>query len=350
MRKNIKLLIAGFVFLASAYVVVQLFVPLHFDDRPVEVLIPEGTSFRQALDILIQTGLMRDKNVFIILGRLTGADRKIRAGYYSFREKMMPIQVYDLLKKGKIIEYDVTIVEGDSLAEIGEKLASFGLVSAEEFNSLSRDREFLRSLFVEAPSLEGYLFPQTYRIPKGALPQTIMRVMVQKLREEYNEKLKQRTKTMGWTEHEALTLASIIEKEAVVDTERTIISAVYHNRMKKGMPLQADPTAVYGVKSSKQKILKKDLLNKTDYNTYVIAGLPPGPIASPGLKSIVAALYPANVPYFYFVSKRDGTHHFSETLEEHLDAIRRVKAQKEQAPEQDDTVSESSEEEPQRKS
>jgi UPF0755 protein len=135
-----------------------------------------------------------------------------------------------------------------------------------------------------------------------------------------------------------------------VDTERTIISAVYHNRMKKGMPLQADPTAVYGVKSAKQKILKKDLLNKTDYNTYVIEGLPPGPIASPGLKSIVAALYPANVPYFYFVSKRDGTHHFSETLEEHLDAIRKVKAQKEQAPEEDGTVSESSEEAPQRKS
>jgi UPF0755 protein len=138
-------------------------------------------------------------------------------------------------------------------------------------------------------------------------------------------------KELGWSENKVLVLASIIEKEAVTDEERPIISAVYQNRINKGMPLQADPTAIYGVKSSKLKITKDDLKNQTDYNTYVIKGLPPGPIASPGIKSITAALYPAKVPYLYFVSQNNGTHHFSVTWEEHSAAVKRIRAARDAA-------------------
>jgi UPF0755 protein len=152
--------------------------------------------------------------------------------------------------------------------------------------------------------------------------------MIDRMREKYSHELLARTEEIGMTERKVLTLASIIEKEAVVDSERPLISAVYHNRLKKNMLLQADPTAIYGIKSSREKITSKDLQRKTLYNTYVIKGLPPGPIASPGIKSIIAALYPAVVPYVYFVSNNDGSHQFSVTAKEHLAAVKSYREKK----------------------
>ena len=210
--------------------------------------------------------------------------------------------------------------------EIGPKLAERKLISSRDFNDLVTDDDFLESLNIDAPSIEGYIFPQTYKIPKGTSPKSVLRGMINKLREEFTVQFRERAKIMGWSENQILTMASIIEKEAITDNERATISAVYHNRIKKKMPLQADPTAIYGVKSSKLRITRNDLRKKTAYNTYVIKGLPPGPIASPGIKSITAALYPAKVPYLYFVSQKNGTHYFSKTWEEHSAAIRRIRA------------------------
>ncbi|MFA5353209.1 MAG: endolytic transglycosylase MltG [Thermodesulfovibrionales bacterium] len=325
MKKNIAIIIATLPVAFFAYVAIQLTVPLSLG-KPVEVAIPEGTTYRQAITILDSRNLIRDRYLFLALGRLTGGDRKIRAGYYTFWDHITPLQVFDRLRKGRIIEYDITVVEGESLAEIGQRLTAKGILAPDQFHSLTTDREFLTSLQIDAPSLEGYLFPQTYRIPKGAAPGSVLKLMVRKMREEYSAAMVKRTRDMGWTEREILTLASIIEREAVMDKERPIISAVYHNRIKKGMPLQADPTAIYGVKSYKEKITLKDLKKKTEYNTYVIKGLPPGPIACPGKKSIVAALYPAEVPYLYFVSRGDGTHWFTNSFSEHEAAIREVRA------------------------
>ena len=160
-------------------------------------------------------------------------------------------------------------------------------------------------------------------------PEDAIGMMINKMREKYSDKLKDRAADIGLSEREVLTLASIIEKEAVTDEERPLISAVYHNRLKKKMRLQADPTAIYGIKSSKEKITSDDLKRKTPYNTYVIKGLPPGPIASPGMKSIMAALYPADVPYIYFVSNNDGTHQFSVTMGEHQAAVQEYRKKKE---------------------
>ena len=230
------------------------------------------------------------------------------------------------LKEGKIIEYEVTIVEGDSLPEIGTKLAAAKIMTIDSLINLSVTATFSGSRELIPRAWRGHLFPQTYKIPKGVNPRTVLKDMVSLSREAYTDELRARTKKIGWNENSVLTLASIIEKEAVTDEERPIISAVYHNRINLGMPLQADPTAIYGVKSSKLKITRNDLKKRTDYNTYAIRGLPPGPIASPGIKSIIAALYPAKVPYLYFVSQNNGTHYFSKTMAEHSAAIRRIRS------------------------
>lgn len=304
------------------YVAFQLLRPLPVGNKNIEVGIPKGATFREAVEIFSEENLVRDKTLFIVIGRITGMDRKIRAGYYSIHRSMSLVDLLKALRKGRIIEYEITIVEGDSLREIAEKLSEKGIADKENFQDLSFDRDFLASYAIDAPSLEGYLFPDTYKIPKGMDPEDALGIMINKMREKYSDKLKDRASEIGLSEREVLTLASIIEKEAATDEERPLISAVYHNRLRKKIRLQADPTAIYGIKSSKEKITSEDLKRKTPYNTYAIKGLPPGPIASPGIKSIMAALFPADAPYIYFVSNNDGTHQFSVTINEHQAAVR----------------------------
>jgi UPF0755 protein len=174
---------------------------------------------------------------------------------------------------------------------------------------------------VDAPSLEGYLYPDTYKFSKGIKPETIFKRMVQRLKENFDEPLRKRSEELGMSENEVLALASIIEREAIYDIERPKISAVYHNRLKKNMRLQADPTVLYGVKKRWKRIRYRDLKRETPYNTYRFKGLPPGPIASPGIKSIRAALYPSDDDYLYFVAKNNGWHYFSKSNAEHSKAV-----------------------------
>jgi UPF0755 protein len=327
-------LIEIIVLLFCIYISIQLFVPSNIGNINIEVHIPEGSTYRQAIEILSKNRLLRDKNLFLFIGKITFVDKRIKAGYYSFWGNMSPYEIFKKLVEGKIIESNITIIEGDSLSEIAEKLEKNNIMTVETFESLSKNKNFLKSLNIDAPSLEGYLFPETYRIPKGSKPEAVLTLMVNMLRKNFDESMISRMKELNMSENQILTLASIIEKEAVVDEERPIIAAVYHNRLKRGMPLQADPTAIYGIKSYKSKITRRDLQNKTRYNTYVIRGLPPGPICSAGIKSIRAALFPADVPYLYFVSNRDGTHYFSKTLDEHIRAIKRIAEQRQTAEEE----------------
>lgn len=324
---KIKLILAAFFFIltVSVYLSLQLLVFTTAEDSLMEIEIHRGASYKQALSELADNNLIRDSFIFLVIGKISGLDKKIRAGFYLFKGRLTPWQVFKKLLAGEVIEYWVTINEGDSLFEIGKKLEMSGLIRYETFIDLSTDEELLESNNIHAPNIEGYLFPDTYRLPKGASPEYIIGIMINKLRKEYSGNLKERERELGWNENKVLTLASIIEREAVVDEERAIISGVFHNRLKIKMPLQADPTAIYGLKSFGDKITREDLKIKSPYNTYIISGLPPGPIASPGIKSIIAALYPANVPYLYFVSKRDGTHFFSKTLKEHNEAINKAR-------------------------
>lgn len=320
MKKKI-IIPAALFFLFSLYIAIRLFSALPLGNKPIEFEIKRGSTFRQAVEALAEKGLARDKWVILLLGKITGIDHRIKAGYYTLWGSMSPYEIFTALRSGKVKEYELTVVPGDSLLEIADKISALNITDARDFIRLCSDKSFVSSLDIEAPSLEGYLFPDTYKFPKGLNAEEVVVLMVNRLWEKYDPDMIWQTYELGLTEREILTMASIIEKEAVVDEERPVIAAVYYNRLKKKMPLQADPTATYGIKSSKEKIYKADLLRKTRYNTYVIKGLPPGPIASPGFKSIEAALNPEKVPYLYFVSNNDGTHKFSETLSSHNQAV-----------------------------
>ncbi len=322
MKRKDALIIAGFLFLVGIiYLYIQLFVPVRVAHDRFEILVPKGMSFRAVVEMLYEKRLIRDRNLFIILGRITGLDRKFRYGYYEFIGSVSPADVLRKLLSGDIEEYEITVVEGSTIADLAVSLEEKGIVKRERFLELSKDRDLLKELSIDAPSLEGYLFPATYRIPKGTDAEDIIRFMVNTTR-RFISPYVERAAEIGLNERELLTLASIIEKEARVDHERPLISAVYHNRLKKGMKLQADPTAVYDLKGTKKFVTRKDLLRRSRYNTYIHKGLPPGPIAAPGLKSIIAAVSPADVPYLYFVSNNDGTHTFSVRFDEHRLAVK----------------------------
>lgn len=313
-------IIFSFVTLLGLISYVNFLMPLSSEDKWKEILIPEGYTYSQGINILKEEGMIKNEFVFLVLSKITATDRKLLAGYYNLNTSMTPLEVFNRLRKGMIVQFVIPIPEGSTLEDIKLKLQKKDLIDEESWQ-LVEDEEFLASLNIDAPSLEGYLYPDTYNFAKGADPRDIFRMMVQRLGEEFDESLRKRAEELGMSAKEILTLASIIEKEAIFNRERPLISAVYHNRLKKNMRLQADPTVVYGIKRMQDGISKKDLKRKTPYNTYVINGLPPGPIASPGIKSIKAALYPADVDYLYFVSKNNGAHYFSKTGEEHLKAV-----------------------------
>jgi UPF0755 protein len=328
MKRDISILFVCILAIFVIYSAADFLSPLPIGNKSIEIEIPRGSTFTQAVEILSKERLVRDKKLFLLIGRISGMDRKIKAGYYSIRGPLNPLTIFRMLKKGQIIEYEITVVEGDSLREIGKKLSEKNIINEEDFKELSSDEDFLSSHEIDAPTFEGYLFPDTYKVPKGMDPEETIDLMIDRMREKYSDELRGRAAELGLSEREVLTLASIIEKEAETDAERPLISAVYHNRLRKGILLQADPTSIYGIKSSGERITEKDIRRKTPYNTYVIKGLPPGPIASPGIKSIRAALYPAKVPYMFFVSNNDGTHTFSVTPAEHQVAVEMYRKKK----------------------
>ncbi|HBH61791.1 MAG TPA: endolytic transglycosylase MltG [Nitrospiraceae bacterium] len=318
--KEIIAIIVSLIFFVTVYIVIYLIMPVSSENKWKEVEIPQGASYSRGIDILANEGFIKNKPVFHLIGRLARTDRTMKAGYYNLNTVMTPLEIFDRLRKGMIVEFTITIPEGSNLDDIRLKLKEFGLVNDDSWQ-LTKDSSFLASLNITAPSIEGYIFPDSYNFAKGTDPKYIFAIMVQRMREKFNEPLMKRANQIGMTENEVLTLASIIEKEAVYDSERPLISAVYHNRLRKNMRLQADPTVLYGVRYRWGRILYSDLMRVTPYNTYVIKGLPPGPIASPGIKSIQAALNPDKAGYLFFVSMNNGRHYFSYTGKEHVKAV-----------------------------
>lgn len=332
MTKNIKdfliITLVGLIIAGLIHFYIVLFLPLSPGGEWKEIVISKGMNFKEITATLKKEGIIKWEYAFDIFGRTYGITKKVRSGYYSLSSSMSMIGILRTFKKGMIIEYSLTIPEGMAIEDIAEIIEKVGLVKKEGFTSITNDRGFVKSFGFEAKSLEGYLFPDTYLIPKGMTSKEIAERMINRFREVITPDIEQRAREIGFTISQVITLASIIEREAQVDSERPLVSAVYHNRLKKRMPLQADPTAIYGIKRINEKITKKDLKNKSPYNTYRIAGLPPGPIANPGFKSIKAALYPADVNYLFFVSKNDGTHHFSRTASEHHEAVIKYREKK----------------------
>ena len=287
------------------------------------ITIPEGATLRQVATLLEREHLIRSHMGFLLLGKLKSAERHIHAGEYALHAGMRPVEILSDIVTGRVVLHDVTIPEGYTAAQIGELLGHKSLTDAGDFMRLVRDREFIRSLNLDEPTLEGYLFPETYRFAHSMKAKDVIRAMVSGLEQVFTPEFKARAKDLDMNVHEILTLASLIEKETGVDTERELVSAVFHNRLRSKIPLQSDPTVIYGLGQFDGNLRKQDLTSTSPFNTYLIAGLPPGPIANPGAKAIRAALYPAPAKYLYFVSKNDGTHIFATSLQEHNQNVER---------------------------
>ncbi|MFB3819730.1 MAG: endolytic transglycosylase MltG [Candidatus Methylomirabilales bacterium] len=286
------------------------------------VYIEPGTRVQEIAEKLREAGVLSSTWAFLALAYLQGSLKRLHAGEYEFSPGMSMREILRKLETGKVVTHQITVPEGFTVDDIASLLASERLVDAERFRTLAQDPEIARRLGISAESLEGYLFPDTYRLTRGMGEEEILRLMVSRFRQSLPADFEARTARLDLTLHAVVTLASLIEKEAQLDQERPTVSAVFHNRLRRSMPLQSDPTAVYGLPALKRRITAEDLQRKTPYNTYLRPGLPPGPIANPGLASLLAAVNPGRVNYLYFVAKNDGTHHFSRTLEEHSEAVR----------------------------
>ncbi len=319
-RTEKAFLLISIISLLSLLTFINMKMPVKAGETWKEIRVPDGSSYSNVLSVLESEGIIENDLVFLLFGKMTGIDTRLRAGYYNLSASMSPWDIFSKLNDGSIVEHSIRLVEGTGLSRLKDKLMKAGLVDDVSWE-LVTDSDFLASLNVDAPSLEGYIYPDTYRFEKGIKPENIFRIMVSRMRQKFDLPLRERAEELGISENEVLTLASIIEKEAYLDSERVVISAVYNNRLKKNMKLQADPTVNYGTDRAGFRIRSRDLSHKTEYNTYTIKGLPPGPIASPGIKSIRAALFPADSDYLFFVSKNDGSHHFSKTGKEHVEAV-----------------------------
>ena len=297
--------------------------PLSNNQGTKKIKIPKGIGLRAAAFLLESEGIVTHPYYFILMCKLNRSSPLIKAGEYELRASITPLEVFQILEKGEYRKHYITIPEGYTLNQIAKLLVKEQLINQDKFSRLARDREFIKSLKIDASSLEGYLFPDSYEFTKESGEVFILKKMVSRFNEVFNDDFKRRTAELKLSVHKVVTLASLIEKEARTAEEKGIVSAVYYNRLKKNMLLQCDPTIIYLLDNNFDGILKNSYLDiNSPYNTYKYPGLPPGPIANSGKESILAALYPAKENYLYFVSTNDGHHKFSNTYAEHLVAVK----------------------------
>ena len=301
-----------------------------FSNSKKDVVIPARTRLSEIEYILADKKIIREDRRFSMLTILTGAAKKLRAGEYRFEPGKNPLAIIDLLKKGKVLYRSVTMPEGTEMSKVADILAAEGWVDRTRFFDLVYDPGILREMGIKADSLEGYLFPDTYYLSRGQQDEEgIIRMMVARHFQIYEELSRNRdTDRHILKHHETITLAAIIEKETGLPNERSLVASVFFNRLGKGIRLQADPTVRYGQPDVKGPLRQSDLKNPTPYNTYVIKGLPSGPITNPGKAAIAAVISPAQTDYLYFVLKDDGSHHFSSTLKEHNRAVAKYRDSK----------------------
>ena len=292
---------------------------------PVRVVIPSGTSFRAAADSLEHAGLIRSSRLFRLYAKLSGRDRALKAGTYELSPGAGWGELLEDLTEGRGLVASITIPEGFAVSDIVALVARRLEIPVDSVQAAVRDSALRQRLAVPTETLEGYLFPETYTFPVGTPARVAVTEMVSQFEQRWKPEWNARLTALGMTRHELVTLASIVEKEARVADERPVIAAVYRNRLRVGMPLQADPTVQYAIGDHVERVLYKHLEIDSPYNTYRNPGLPPGPIASPGAASLEASLFPADVPFLYFVARPDGRHEFRTTFAEHTRAIAEIR-------------------------
>jgi len=292
-------------------------------NAPRIVTVTSGEAFSTLATKLKKKGIISSVWRFKLIARVNGDDTRLKAGEYELAATMPPVQILDILVTGKVLLHRIVVPEGFTLAQVAAQIAHSGVADAAAFETLAKDPALITEFGLAGSNLEGYLFPDTYYFPRNVPARTLIETMVRRFEEQFPPQWKQRAEELGMTVHQVVTLASIIEKETGDPSERALIASVFHNRLKKKMRLQSDPTVIYGIAQFDGNITRRHLNTPTPFNTYQIGGLPPGPIANPGKASIEATLYPAQTRFLYFVSKTNGTHHFSTSLKEHNRAVRK---------------------------
>lgn len=299
-----------------------LYLPAGTAVKVYALTIPKGAGFKGVATELAQAGVVRSSLHLRLVARLRGLDRRMQAGDYRLSAAMLPAEILEKLASGLTDACKFTLPEGYSTYQAAELLERQGIFGRQEFLDACDDSQLLKKLHIPARSVEGFLFPGTYQVGFQMSEVDLIKEMVREFRHR-TERLNSLVSASGMSLLQVVTLASMVEREAMVAEEKPLIASVFLNRLKVGMPLQSDPTAVYGVKVFGGGVTKEDLQRKSPYNTYQIKGIPPGPIGNPGYDALVAVLAPARTDYFYFVARKDGTHQFSRTLAEHNQGIDR---------------------------
>ena len=292
--------------------------------------IPQGAGSVGIGDRLVDAGVIRDRSTFRTAVWMTGQGRHLKAGDYRFDRAMTPFQVIDKIARGDVYVVNVTFPEGLSMTDMAAIFESHGLGPASSFLAAAKDPAPVRDLDPAARDLEGYLFPETYAVPRRTDAARLVRLMIGAFHTAFTPELRAAAAARSLTVRQAVTLASIVEKETARPEERPIVAAVYSNRVRIGMPLQCDPTVIYALQRAGAftgNLRRDDLMFDSPYNTYRYPGLPPGPIASPGKAALEAAARPAEVDYVYFVSRNDGSHQFARTLDEHNRNVQKYQVQ-----------------------
>jgi len=289
----------------------------------VKVTIPKGASLKEVSATLQDNNIIRNERSFLLAVKTLGYEKDIPAGRFKLVKASTNFDIINQLVNGIQVNKRVTILEGWTIDVIALELQHKMGINPDEFKNACTNELLLWKWGISEKSVEGYLFPNTYLFSEEENIQDIIERMINEYKQRITVEFRERMKELDMEEKEVITLASIIEGEAIYDKERPVISGVYHNRLNIGMRLQADPTIQYIIEGSPRRLLNKDLKIKSPYNTYLNKGLPPGPINNPGIESIRAALYPATTDYLYFVARGDGYHTFSKTKEEHNIAKRK---------------------------
>lgn len=296
----------------------------------VEILVRPGTGAHAIGRELRDRGLVRSPRLFALAARLRGVEGSLKAGRYRIPGGSGWGEILDILARGEVVTFPLTVPEGYTIRELAPRVAAATGVEPDSVFRLAMDSAFAAELGVPGPTLEGYLFPETYRFAEGLPPADLLREMAERYRAFWTPARRARLDSLPLVERELVTLASIVEEEARVADERPVIAGVYTNRLERGMLLQADPTVQYALGEPRERLLYADIERVADhpYNTYTHAGLPPGPIASPGEAALEAALRPADVPFLFFVARPDGSHEFTRTNREHVNARNRIQRER----------------------
>ncbi len=296
------------------------------------VYIRSGLSSGKIAGFLKGKGLIKNKFYFLLIAKIFDVDKGLKSGEYLFNKNMSTLNILHRLKNGMVLTHPVVIPEGYNIYQVARVLEQKGILSSFSLLKVCNDKELCRRLNIEADSVEGYLFPDTYFLAKDMNPEQIIMLMVNRFYEVLPEDAETLAKARNMSLHEIVILASLIEKETSDRKEMPLIAAVFYNRLRKGMPLQCDPSVLYAIGEVSKRLTKKDLQIDSPYNTYLNRGLPPGPIANPGLKAVKAALNPSELDYLYFVSQNNGTHYFSKSLPEHNYAVLKYQIRGEKPP------------------